>query len=383
LPSRSSAFPWNFPLAVWIAYAYVSLNPMSYLHGSCVWCPTEFPWLPACKQPAHKPSESIRHRAAGARAEHRPQHAEERITSTVCARTLTESLAHRSHHHCGNDRQHAFEHIRADAWLRRSVCGDLTTDVFAAEDVSQDAVCVVDGVGVPERSGVVPRTARAGRRRARRAIRRDLAGSTCSAGSRRPAPARVPRAPRTPDHCSGRTAVPAAGRHLRPALLQCFGNVHMSSSVIGRCAGAPGALNLDVSKTSSLVASSPERRMGELALLVTEPARLIADRRVYRRARRLSIDLRRDFCRFFAAEIAVSVRAVIGHDNSWTNVTNEVSRLAGSVPASNCRGWSRIPWARPAPRGHDDKARAERSGASSEERTERSELVGVQGTPTI
>ena len=31
LPSCSSALPWNLPLAVWMAYAYVSLKPMCVL----------------------------------------------------------------------------------------------------------------------------------------------------------------------------------------------------------------------------------------------------------------------------------------------------------------------------------------------------------------
>src|SRR5688500_10279708 len=31
LPSRSSALPWNLPLAVWIACAYVSLKPIAHL----------------------------------------------------------------------------------------------------------------------------------------------------------------------------------------------------------------------------------------------------------------------------------------------------------------------------------------------------------------
>ena len=30
-PSRSSALPWNLPFAVWIAYTYVSLKPMTDL----------------------------------------------------------------------------------------------------------------------------------------------------------------------------------------------------------------------------------------------------------------------------------------------------------------------------------------------------------------
>src|SRR6476660_4914225 len=122
-----------------MAYAYVSRNPMStsMLYTSVLLDRSHL--SATCKQAAHQPSDSI-HNGTAVRAEHRREHAGEGVTSAVCARRLTQLLAHRSHHHRGDDWQHPLEDVGADSRLCGCLCRDLTADIFAPEDMTQNAV---------------------------------------------------------------------------------------------------------------------------------------------------------------------------------------------------------------------------------------------------